>query len=268
MVKRWISIDPDYYYSSDNVNFLIHVKALMAGTAMTAADDLITHKVFPSMDRIVHHRPDFGVGLSLSSNRTYKYESINNENLKGWYTSDGMLYLYNRDQDHYSEGYWATVNPYRLPGTTVDTRPRSAQSIPWGSDYVPVNRWARGASLDNKYGVSGLDLDAYGSDLAAKKSWFMFDDEIVALGAGITSQENVTVETIVENRRLNSSGGNVLTIDGTEKPSEMDWSETMPSVQWAHLAGSSPEAGIGYYFPKRADLNGARASANRCLERY
>ncbi len=39
----------------------------------------------------------------------------------------------------------------------------------------------------------------YAPNLQGKKSWFMFDDEIVALGAGITnSGMSLPVETTVE----------------------------------------------------------------------
>ena len=44
--------------------------------------------------------------------------------------------------------------------------------------------------------------DAYYSDLAAHKSWFMFDDEIVCLGSGITNSENYEAITTIESRRL------------------------------------------------------------------
>jgi hyaluronate lyase len=258
MVKRWIIANSYYNYrSSTDLDFLVQVKALLADPSIPPADEMVMNTIFPAMDRVVHHRPGFGAGLSLSSSRTYKYEAINNENVKGWYTSDGMLSLYNGDRGQYSEGYWATVNPYRLPSTTVDTRTRSAESIPWGTDVVPTNTWAGGTTLDNMYGVSGLDLDASGSDLTAKKSWFMFDDEIVALGAGITSQSTTPIETIVDNRRLNAAGDNILTINGTVKPNNLGWSETN-AAQWAHLSGSVPGSDIGYYFPDGGALKGLR----------
>ena len=58
----------------------------------------------------------------MYSQRVGNYEFGNTENKKGWHTADGMLYLYNQDFAQFDEGYWATIDPYRLPGTTVDTR--------------------------------------------------------------------------------------------------------------------------------------------------
>ena len=43
------------------------------------------------------------------------------------------------------------------------------------------------------------------SSLVAKKAWFMFDDEIVALGTDINSVNGINVETIVDNRRSNTT---------------------------------------------------------------
>ena len=82
------------------------------------------------MDRAVHTTPQFAVGLAMSSARIENYETINGENLKGWYIGDGMTYLYDNDLRQYSESFWATVNPYRMAGTTVDTRPRKAETLP------------------------------------------------------------------------------------------------------------------------------------------
>lgn len=85
-----------------------------------------------------------------------------------------------------------------------------------------------------------MDLDPDNSTLSGKKSWFMFDDEIVALGAGITSTDNRKVETIVDNRKLKASGDNVLTVNGEAKPSALGWSESMNQVHWAHLKAMFP----------------------------
>lgn len=105
-----------------------------------------------------------------------------------------------------------------------------------------------------------MDLDPDNSTLSGKKSWLMFDDEIVALGAGITSTDNRKVETIVDNRKLKASGDNVLTVNGEAKPSALGWSESMNQVHWAHLEGNVPGSGIGYYFPDAPTIDGLRES--------
>src|SRR5207248_41740 len=139
---------------------------------------------FTHMDRAVHLRPGWCFGLAMFSSRIANYESINGENLQGWYTSEGMTYLYNADLAHYADDFWSTVNPYRLPGTTVDTQIRAPAS---DQGRQSSNPWVGGASIQNLYGVSGMQLSATSSSLTARKSWFMFDNEIVCLGTGITS---------------------------------------------------------------------------------
>lgn len=59
----------------------------------------------------------------------------------------------------------------------------------------------------------GNDGSKDGTD--AKKSWFMFDEEIVALGRGITSSTCNYVKTIVDNRRINPDASNTVTVNGT-----------------------------------------------------
>src|ERR1035438_2634433 len=90
---------------------------LMADPTTPPAGELLGHWSFASMDQAVHLRPGWGFALSMSSSRVYNYESINNENLHGWFQGDGMTYLYNGDLSQFSDDFWPTVDPYRLPGT-------------------------------------------------------------------------------------------------------------------------------------------------------
>nr|AAG42262.1 putative xanthan lyase XalB precursor [Paenibacillus alginolyticus] len=251
MVKSWITADTTHdYFTHTSINFIVLAKEIVANASPRA--ELVKNYQFTGMDRTVHLRPGFGYGISMHSSRIYNYESINSENLKGWYLGDGATYLYNNDLTQYTD-YWPTVNPYRLPGTTVDTVTKTNSN---GHDQLSSMNWAGGTSILDTYGTSGMELDAVGSTLTAKKSWFLFDDEIVALGAGITSTDNRTIETIVENRKLNSSGTNAFTVNGTLKSNGLGFSESMTGVNWAHLAGSVSGSDIGYYFPGGSALKG------------
>lgn len=238
------------FYADATVQTIVLAKAIAGDGTIAPAAALSLQKHFAAMDRTVLLRPGFGFGIGMYSSRIYNYESINAENLKGWYTGYGTTYLYNGDLDQFSDDYWATVNKYRLPGTTVSTQTRANSS---SQSTLSGKSWVGGATLAGTYGVSGMELD-----LAARKSWFMFDDEVAALGSGITRATGNRVETIVENRKINAAGSNALTVGGAAKSSSLGWSEAMTGVSWAHLAGSAAGGDIGYYFPQPVALNGLR----------
>lgn len=208
-VKGWILRNRDTpYLRLVGVPALARAKALLADTAVRPADRVTGHHVFADMDRVVHRRPGWSYTLSLSSKRIAAYEAGNGENLHGWYTGDGMTYLYDGDDlDAFGDDFWPTVNPYRLPGTTVDTRTRADLGTAPGTDtFRPKNAVAGGAVLDGKYGAAAMELIADGSTLRAKKAWFFLDNAVVALGVGITASDDRTVETVVENRNLHADG--------------------------------------------------------------
>jgi len=105
---------------------------------------------------------------------------------------------------------------------------------------------------------TGLITNKLNMNLQAKKSWFMFGKEVVALGAGINSTDNRTIETIVDNRKISDTGDNKITVDGTQKLSTLGESEAMSNVNWMHLAGTVSNSDVGYYFPGGANIHALR----------
>jgi hyaluronate lyase len=256
MLKYWAGADTvlDFVETSP-LELKGAVRQLMADPTVKPRGELIGNFVYAGMDRVVHLAPGFGIGLSMSSSRVYTYESIHGENVNGWHTGEGMLYLYNSDLTQFDDDFWPTVDPRRLPGTTVDVN--QVREPASGQSEAPATTWVGGASLD-AYGAAGMQLRAWGSTLAAKKSWFMFDKEVVCLGSDISSGDSRPIETVVENRLLHGGGDNALTVDGTRKTGALGWSEDMGDVTWAHLAGQTEGADIGYYFPTPVRLYGLR----------
>lgn len=267
MVKYWAQSDTvRSFVGGRPLSTLMLAKQLMADPAVEPRGELIGHYTFAEMDRVVHLGTGYGFGLSMCSSRIANFESINGENLRGWFTGDGMTILYNADLNQYGDAYWATVDHYRLPGVTADT---TATKLPADTGY-PIGprakgqgtrtayNWVGGATLGN-FGAAGMQLDGWNVTLTAKKSWFMFDDEIVCLGAGISSTDGRPIETIVENRKLlTAGGGNAFVVNGTTKPTTLGWSEAMTDVGWAHLTGNIVGSDIGYYFPQPAAIRAVR----------
>lgn len=250
LVKGWLTRNRTTPFADlATLPQLALAKAVLSDPAVPSGARTTGSFVFADMDRVVHRRPGWACALSLSSKRISAYEAGNGENLHGWYTGDGMTYLYDGDDlGQFNDGFWPTVDPYRLPGTTVDTRARADLGTGSGtSTYRPDNAVAGGAVLDAGHTVAAMEVRGpEGSTLRARKSWFLLDNAVVALGAGITAGDGRTVETVVENRNLGPDGRRRLVVDGV-RPGR---SATVARAGWAHLDGTG-----GYVFPGSATLN-------------
>ena len=261
MVKYWIKEDLSRsFYEDMDIESIISAKQLMEDEGISPKEELIGHWNFVNMDRVVHRGLGYAFALSMYSKRIQNYEDMNDENKRAWYTSEGMTYLYNNDLKHYSDDFWPTINAYRMAGTTVDTAERQVvlQKHGMGGQRKSTKSWVGGTSIAGLYGAAGMDLDSGFSSLIAKKSWFMFQEEIVALGAGISSIDGRNTETIVENRRLEGKGENHLNVDGNLMPSYLGWQKEVQGASWIHLQGSTKGADIGYYFPQKTKLKALR----------
>lgn len=261
-------ISKSFILADTSRSYVLHAPTYPAGLAAALLRDSgialrpepTSCKLFPDMGRASHRRPGYALGIGMSSKRIATYESINRENLKGWYTGHGYTSLYDSDLQQYSDGYWPTVNPYRLAGTTVTSLPRADS---FGHRHLSEQSWAGGVALQGRYGSAGMQLEDYKTAdetavLCARKSWFMFDEGWMAVGSGICSDAPVRVETIVDNRKLNETGTNRCLMDGQELPSEARLPFELQAVTWLHLTGNVPGADIGYYFPGSTHLQGIR----------
>ncbi|MBO0991632.1 polysaccharide lyase family 8 super-sandwich domain-containing protein [Bacillus sp. SD088] len=261
MAKEWIQADTTFsdYFEGLNIYDVILAKNLMNDGSIEPRGEFSQNQIFAAMDRAVHHRPEFAFGVSMSSKRISSMEMGTHsgaENTKGWHTGYGMTYLYNNDLKQYSNDYWPTVDMFRLAGTTTDGAKGSPLES-W-SPYFSSKTWVGGSNMDGVFGAAGMEFDLENSTLTGKKSWFMFDDEIVAVGSGITGNDDRKAETIIENRQLQDNGENRLIVNGETKPKESGWQETMDQVKWAHLQGNVANSDIGYFFPEDSTVSALR----------
>ena len=207
-------------------------------------------KLYNAMAKAVYKGSDFAFGISMFSDKTstHEYHPTEFENKHAWYISHGATYLYNDDFTQYSRNYWPTVNPYRLAGTTV-TDKEMQTNIQGVTNRSP---FAGGTSLSAGFGVVGMDLndfpDGTGKEMNAKKSWFCFDDKIVAMGS-VSCEGEHSVYTTAENRSV-SENTEVL-IDGKKLSSE---STLSGNIKRAYIGGIN---NTGYVFK-----NGAKADAS------
>lgn len=262
MMKYLVMENPGAY--SGSILAIQNAKDLLSDSSIQPRSNYRLTKTF-AMDRTVHHTDGFALGIAMQSTRTFAHEIINNEGKRTWNIANGMVFLYDEDEDQYGGGFWCTVDPTRLPGTTAE---HVILANGRGSLNANIYDWTGGSSIGNS-GVAGMHMRALsrsdnpssysvgprtGADM--KKSWFMFGDRVLMLGSSITSNTGDHVETTVENRKINLDGSNTVTVDGGVKALSTD--PAAPTVLenpgWMHLEGNVAGADIGYYFPEDITL--------------
>lgn len=258
LVKGWMQRDYWKPFLQDmalGVATLGAGKALLDDASVSPIAEPVQSKVFGAMDRATHRRAGWALSVSMCSSRTTYYEHGNGENVRGWHTSNGMTYWWGSTfgNGQYSDAYWPTVDPYRLPGVTASRKVLAdAAGGAWGALY-PATTWVGGAT-DGTYSALGQDTRGLQSTLTGKKAWFCLDDSVVCLGAGIACTDGSVVETTVDNRNLGSgTGSHAFTVDGVAQSTAMGWSATLSGADWAHLSGFG-----GYLFPGGATVKAVR----------
>ncbi|MDN6810040.1 polysaccharide lyase family 8 super-sandwich domain-containing protein, partial [Lentilactobacillus parabuchneri] len=236
-IKLWINQSSyfyNFYESPRDFEALSDLKSIMNDDSVSANEPTNIVNVYGSMDRVFQKNEDYSVGISMYSNRVGNYEYGNTENKRGWHTADGMFYLYNDDLTQFDEGYWATIDSYRLPGTTVDTKELADGAL---TGEKSPQSWV-GGSNDGSVASVGMFLDKNNEDmdLVAKKSWFLLDGKVVNLGSGINGTTDASIETIVENRMVDAENTEVV----------QDESE---DAFWIGLNGADTANNLGYVFP-------------------
>lgn len=246
IVKTSVKSDSSYkqndYLSS--YSDISKMKALMEDSTLSTNDLTQQLKIYNDMDRVTYHNKDldFAFGLSMTSKNVARYESINNENLKGWHTGAGMSYLYNSDVKHYRDNFWATADMKRLAGTTTldNEEPKENKN----SDKTFVG----GTKFDDQHASIGMEFENQDKTLTAKKSYFILNDKIVFLGTGIKNTDSsMNPVTTIENRKAN--GYTLYTDD--KQTTNSDNQETNS----VFLESTDTKKKIGYHFLNKSKIN-------------
>lgn len=239
----------EYYYSllPENLTSWQVITRIQLDKDLPPAPSKPGAKVYADMDRLVYQGTNYQTVLAMHSNRTGNYECINNENLKGQRTSDGMTWLYLPDADQYSD-YWPIVDSRFLPGTT------SAGELGWCDEQYRVAQlgranitWAGGNTL-NSWASASMLLKVPTYSLRAQKSWFMAPHELVMLGNQISSSSPAV--TTIANQKISDSSQ--VLVDGTllhpgqEKKASQSvvLKDKDNSIIWKPLAGSTAQVSV------------------------
>lgn len=165
--------------------------AAMAAADPAAGRSLVTgNRHFWCSDLMVHHRPAWYASVRVPSPRVVNadWPCCGGEGRLCHYLADGATFLL-RDGDEYRDLY-PVWNWRQIPGTTVvqETGEFAADTLRAFGERA----FAGGAS-DGQVGCMAVDLAR--GPLTARKAWFLFDEGMVALGAGITATADAPVRT-------------------------------------------------------------------------
>ncbi|WP_374009105.1 polysaccharide lyase family 8 super-sandwich domain-containing protein [Leifsonia sp. LS-T14] len=201
----------------------------------TAGNGAIGDNYFWRSEFSSHQRADYGIVTGLNSNRTVgsEYRStirkdVGNEIV--WNrTGTTAIQVTNKEYTDLGPAFdW-----YRYPGTTVPY----VKETTLGKDGRSANGGAfTGGVSDGTYGASVESLDRAGTQ--AQKSYYYFDDEMVALGAGIQSTSTAPIQTTVNQ----VSAKDNASVDGQKVAAGTD-GKVIADPSWAY------NDKVGYVFP-------------------
>lgn len=178
---------------------------------------------YPDSDFLQITRPNWAIGIKMHSIRNRGYESINGENLQGWFLSHGSMFHFIGGNEW--KGCWPTIDWTRLPGTTVAVSDKSQNQSP----FVGVLR----ASPRNA--IAAMNIQTKG--LQTRKSWFVDGQVVICLGSDISGAGRI--ETALFNQPVPAN--TLIVVDGKTMASDAFEKDVAP--EWIWLGG------MGYVFP-------------------
>lgn len=165
---------------------------------------LTRNSMFYVTDYMTHRRPGWFTSSRMSSNRTYRNECGNIENLQGWHLGEGSSFVLlsaNLGLDYVD--LFPAWDWTRVPGTTVQ-----AYRVGYGCSDVGgygATSFVGGTS-DTNIGITTFDFKAPGTitNLSYRKSVAFFNDVVVTLVTNITSTMNPLgpVWSTIDQRRI------------------------------------------------------------------
>ncbi|CAL4064068.1 unnamed protein product, partial [Meganyctiphanes norvegica] len=154
------------------------------------------NRFFYQSDLMVQHRRKYMASLRILSNRTCRPETWPDDdmNANGYFQADGWLSVliygseFGTKKNHIFQVYdWAKV-----PGVTnlYTTDIPQFKRGPIHAEHFFNNEVFVGGVSNGMVGLATMPYQRYHLPLHANKTWFFFDDVIIALGSGITLWES------------------------------------------------------------------------------
>lgn len=213
-------------------------------SGITSFDYPNYNKYFYKGDYMMHIRPNYSIFIRTSSKRTVRNEYGNDENIKGYFLSDGSTCINVTGEEYYNiMPLWDWT---KLPGTTapyIDNVP--LQEKAWST--YGTSEMCGGIS-DSRYGaVMYKYYDSWNNiNTGGSKGYFMFDKEVVCLGTGLNSDKQYQTNI---NQCYGKSDITVYRSDGGER--EVYHNNTCLN---ANNIKAIYHNNIGYYIPGQQDV--------------
>jgi chondroitin AC lyase len=184
---------------------------------------VIGNRYFWRGEIMTHHRDTFYISARMYSERLFNTDgSHNGEGLLSHYLCDGCTYIMQSGKEYHN--IFPVWDWRKIPGTTVEIQAAFPEKI----KIRGTGTFAGGVS-DGMYGVASFDSQREG--LAARKSWFFFDDVVVCLGNGISSGTGNPVLTTLNQCFLN---GDVTVAAKGSIRTVKEGDHTLDSADWIH----------------------------------
>lgn len=192
---------------------------------------LIGNKHFWRADYMAHRREGLFFGIKMSSRRTIGTEGMNGENRQGFWLPFGATAMMRHAQEYNDIfGLWDWT---KIPGVT-----NPAKQIIWperAATFVSNTTAFVGGVSDGTHGVAGFRLavdTVVSSDtvnVSGEKAYFLFGNELICLGAGISStMASVPITTTLNQSFLRSE----VLVDDVAVVREDE--QLYDSVRWIH----------------------------------
>lgn len=190
---KWLSFYFEKLISMDSANEKIYRSAILRMNEKKKPNYRVAEfqKHFWNTDFGFYQNKNYQFSVRVSSIFTQQAETdLNGENGKGGYRSIGSYSVLQNGDEYFN--IYPIWDWKKIPGTTVV----EDLALPDTKYLTPGMSHFAGGVSNGKIGVTTFLQDQF--DIKAKKSWFMFDGEIVCLGSGISSTSNDHVITNVE----------------------------------------------------------------------
>ncbi|WP_017258858.1 polysaccharide lyase family 8 super-sandwich domain-containing protein [Pedobacter arcticus] len=190
---------------------------------------IMGNNFFYRADYMTHRRENLFIGVKMCSARTVGTEGLNSENLLAYWLPFGATTIMRNTNEYYDIfGVWDWT---KIPGVTNPAVP-----VIWPSTSVYHSQSTSfvGGVSDGINGITAMHLQkdtvigGVNVDIEAKKTNFLWNGEMICLGAGINSSYSGASTTTTINQSYLKTA---VLVDSNIIPKEEN---TYPNARWVH----------------------------------